>query len=89
MKFWNWGPTTIWHYTESLAFFSSKSLHPTVQYIHSNTQTVLLTSRSLARKVPALFLTLKLTQEPNNAIRPHEVRLQKGPRGLGLNNVTM
>ena len=33
MKFWNWGPTTIWHNTESVALCFSKSLHPTVQYI--------------------------------------------------------
>ena len=31
MKYWNWGPTTIWHNIESVAFFSSsKSLHPTL-----------------------------------------------------------
>ena len=29
MKFWNWGPITIWHSIESVAFFS-KSLHPNV-----------------------------------------------------------
>ena len=29
MKFWNWGPTTIWHNIQCVAF-SSKSLHPTV-----------------------------------------------------------
>ena len=32
-----------------------------------------------------LVLSLKLTKEPKNEIRPREVRLQKGPRGLGLN----
>ena len=31
MKFWNWGPTAIWHNIESVALFSSKLLHPTVQ----------------------------------------------------------
>ena len=31
-----------------------------------------------------LVLSLKLTKEPKNEIRPREVRLQKGPRGLGL-----
>ena len=30
IKFWHWGPTTIWHNRESVAFFS-KSLHPTLQ----------------------------------------------------------
>ena len=29
MKFWNWGPTTIWHNIENVAFYFSKSLHPT------------------------------------------------------------
>ena len=32
MKFWNWGPTTIWHNLGCVAFYFSKSLHPTVQY---------------------------------------------------------
>ena len=31
MKFWNWGPTSIWHNIESVAFFS-KPLHPTEQW---------------------------------------------------------
>ena len=31
MEFWNWGPTTIWHSKESVAFFSSKLLHPSVK----------------------------------------------------------
>ena len=29
MKFWNWGPTTIWHNIECVAFYFSKSLRPT------------------------------------------------------------
>ena len=32
MKFWNWGPTTIWHDIECVAFYFSKSLHPNLQY---------------------------------------------------------
>ena len=32
MKFWNWGPTTIWYNIESVAFLFSKSLHPTLQH---------------------------------------------------------
>ena len=28
MKFWNCGPTTIWHNKECVAFYFSKSLHP-------------------------------------------------------------
>ena len=28
MKFWNWGPTTIWHNIGSVTYFLSKSLHP-------------------------------------------------------------
>ena len=28
---WNWGPTTIWPNIECVAFYFSKSLHPTVQ----------------------------------------------------------
>ena len=32
MKFWNWGPTTIWHNIQCVAFFLlSKSLHPSGQ----------------------------------------------------------
>ena len=30
MKFWNWGPTIIWHNLGCIAFYFSKSLHPTV-----------------------------------------------------------
>ena len=30
MKFWNWGPTTIWHYCMSLILKVKKSLHPTI-----------------------------------------------------------
>ena len=30
MKFWNWGPTTIWHNIECVAFYFSKSLYPNV-----------------------------------------------------------
>ena len=30
MKFWNWGPTIIWHNLGCVAFYFSKSLHPTV-----------------------------------------------------------
>ena len=29
MKFWNWGPTTIWHNIQ----YNSKSLHPIVNWI--------------------------------------------------------
>ena len=28
MKFWNWGPTTIWHNCMSLILKVKKSLHP-------------------------------------------------------------
>ena len=28
MTFWNWGPTTIWHYCMSLILKVKKSLHP-------------------------------------------------------------
>ena len=33
MKFCNWGPTIIWHNIESVAFFLSKSLHPSRQHL--------------------------------------------------------
>ena len=29
-NFWNWGPTTIWHYCMSLILKVKKSLHPSV-----------------------------------------------------------
>ena len=58
-----------------------KSCTCTVQYILSNPNTLLLISHSLARKVQKLVVTLNLTQEPKNAMRPSEVRLQKGLRG--------
>ena len=58
-----------------------KSCTCTVQYILSNPNILLLTSRNLARKVQELVLTLNLAQEPKNAMRPREVRLQTGPRG--------
>ena len=35
MKFWNWGPTKIWHNIESVAFYFSKSLHPTALMSHT------------------------------------------------------
>ena len=38
----NWGPTTIWHNIEFVAFYFSKSLHPTVLYIQMCTQYSLL-----------------------------------------------
>ena len=47
----------------------------TVQYVLSNPHTLLLTSCDLARKVLTMVLTLKLTQEPKNAMRPHVVIL--------------
>ena len=50
----------------------------TEQYVLSIPIILLLTSRGLAHKVQKLVLTLKLTQEPKNAMRPREVRLQKG-----------
>ena len=53
----------------------------TVQYVLSNPSILLLTSCSLARKVQKLVLTLNLTQEPKNAMRSREVRLQKGLHG--------
>ena len=52
-----------------------KSRMCTVQFVHSNPYTLLLTSRGLARKVRKLVLTFKLTQEPKNVSRPREVRL--------------
>ena len=58
----------------------------TVQYVLSNPKILLLTSRGLARKVQKLVFTLNLTQEPKNAMRLREVRLQKGLRGWGLMN---
>ena len=42
--------------------------------------------RPRARKVQKLVLTLSLTQKPKNAMRPYEVRLQKGPHVWGLKN---
>ena len=33
MKFWNWGPTIIWHNLGCVAFYFSKSLHPTKQQL--------------------------------------------------------
>ena len=45
---------------------------------------MLLSSRGLARKVWTMVLTLKLTREPKNAMRPGKVRLHKGLRGSGL-----
>ena len=30
MKFWNWGPAIIWHNLGCVAFYFSKTLHPTV-----------------------------------------------------------
>ena len=58
-----------------------KSRMCTVQYILSNPNILLLTSKGLARKVQELVLTLNLTQEPKNPMRLREVRLQNGPRG--------
>ena len=34
MKFYNWGPTTIWHNIECVALDLSKSLHPTEHCHH-------------------------------------------------------
>ena len=34
MKFWIWGPTIIWHNLGCVAFYFSKSLHPTVHIYH-------------------------------------------------------
>ena len=62
-----------------------KSRECTVQYVHSNPNTLLLTSRGRAPKGQQWVLILKLSQEPKIAMKPREVRLQKGPRGLGLN----
>ena len=31
MKFWNCGPTTIWHYCMSLILKVKKSLHPSIE----------------------------------------------------------
>ena len=59
---------------------SKKLMHLTVQYVLSNTNILILTARGLARKVQELVLSLNLTQEPKNAMRPREVRLQKEPR---------
>ena len=61
-----------------------KSRECTVQYVHSNPNTLLLTSCGRAPKVQQWVLTLKLSQEPKIAMKLREVRLQKGPRGLGL-----
>ena len=55
-------------------------------YIHWNPLTLLLTSHDLANKVWKLVLTLKLSQEPKNAMRLHEVGLNKGWPGLGLSS---
>ena len=56
----------------------------TMQYVHSNPHTLLLTSHSLACKVRRVVLTLKLPSEPNNIKRLHEVKLQIGLCGWGL-----
>ena len=58
----------------------------TVQYLLSNPNILLLTSRSLTPKVQELVLTLNLAQESKNAMRRRAVRLQKEPRGWGLKN---
>ena len=52
-------------------------------HIHSNPHTLVLISRGLANKVQTLVLTLNLIQEPKNAMRPREVRLQKDRVGEG------
>ena len=31
MRFWNWGPTTMLHTIDCVAFYFSKSLHPKAQ----------------------------------------------------------
>ena len=56
----------------------------TVQYVLSNPNILLLTSRVLALKIQELVLTLNITQDAKNAMRPREVKLQKGPRGWEL-----
>ena len=53
-----------------------KSRVCTAKYVHSNPNALLLTSRGPAGKNQKLFgqyLTLKLTQEPKNAIKPREI----------------
>ena len=47
-----------------------KSCVCTVQYVHSNPNTLLLTSRGLARKAHKLVLT-----EPKNSMRACDIRL--------------
>ena len=66
-----------------------KSRMCSVQHVHSNPNTLPLTSHGLARKVWQLVLTLKLTQKPKIALRLREVRLQKGLRELGLNSAVL
>ena len=53
-----------------------KSCVCTVQYVHRNPNTLLLTSHGLARKAQKLVLT-----EPKNSMRACDIRLQKGLRG--------
>ena len=73
-------------FSESKSWRKAVCALSTVQYVHSNPRphALLLTSCRLACKVQKLVLTLKLTQEPMNAMRPREVRLQKSQRGWGL-----
>ena len=42
MKFLNWGPTTIWHNIECIAFYFSKSLHRIIQLFYVNSQCICL-----------------------------------------------
>ena len=66
----------------------SRNMFERIQIMHAvytvTPNPMLLSSRGLARKVWTMVLTLKLTREPKNAMRPGKVRLHKGLRGSGL-----
>ena len=64
MKFWNWDPKAIWHNIESVAFFSSKSIHPTVQCttgcLKIQIVFVFETINGLQYKNPTLYDTMEI-----------------------------
>ena len=58
VKFWNWGPTTIWHSIECVAFFFSQN-HSTLLYLYTEQPQLEIKGQCI---LMILFIHLPLTQ---------------------------
>ena len=67
MQFWNWG-LTVWHNIEYVAFYLSKSLHPTVQVSTSTAVPAIIPSCNADASSSSGAVTQDIDAMPSSAL---------------------